>query len=488
MSQHRQIPFYRTADGKVGDVMPCYFDGRFFLYYLRYGTTTDGRQGNEYSVRETTDFVHFSEDRRTRIYGGTGEIIKHGGQYHLFKCGGQKDGITFIEHYTGDTPYAFERSEGTLFSDNRIYVPWAWRDPRIFWVEEEQCFWMLVATNRKTDSPVSRNACIGLCKSDDLLHWRYCEPLFSPLALEGTYECPDMFRIGDWYYLTYGNANHNKMTRYVKSRSPYGPWIIPEDDTIDSFLFYAGRVVTDGNHHYIAAWNADRTGADLGMKMGLRDVEQCIQEPEEDFAPLGYAGNMVIHRLGQRANGDLTCQPIPAVLAQYSRPLPMAFSPLQGGEWSVKGENITVESQGSYACAMARALPEQNLIEMDIQASGREVGIALGATESFVRQGLFLRLQLNRRRLQVMSGLREIGGFCGYCMPFAVEMEKFVQPDEQGVYHVTIMQDQDVLCLYINGEALSIRAQNARGGRLGLYAYDAKATFHNVHVKEMRET
>ena len=486
MNRHNLIPFYRPADGKVGDVMPCYFDGRFHIYYLRYGTTSDGRQDNEYSVIETTDFVHFSEDRRTQIYGGTGEIIKHGGKYHLFKCGGSMDGVTFMRHYVGDTPYAFRPEEDILPSDNSIYVPWAWRDPRIFWVEEEQCFWMLVATNRKTDSTVARNACIGLCKSEDLVHWRYCEPLFSPLALEGTYECPDMFRIGDWYYLTYGNANHNKMTHYVKGKSLYGPWIIPEDDTIDSFLFYAGRVATDGKHHYIAAWNADRTGADLGMRLGLRDVEQCIQEPEEDFAPFGYAGHMVIHQLGQRANGDLTCHPIPAVMEQYTYRLPREFEVLQGGEWSIDDRRISVASEGGYACALAGELPEHHLLEMDIQASGREVGIALGATKAFVKEGLFLRLQLNRGRLQVMSGLREIGGFSGYCMPFAVEMEKFVHPDEQGLYHMTILQDQDVLCVYINGEALSIRSQNARGGKLGLYAFNAKAVFNDICIKEMK--
>lgn len=487
MNKRNQIPFYRPADGKVGDVMPCYFDGKFHLYYLRYGTTTDGREDNEYSVRETTDFVHFSEDRRVQIYGGTGEIIKHEGKYHLFKCGGEKNGVTFMHHYTGETPYSFQLEEDILPSDDNIYVPWAWRDPRIFWVEEEGCYWMLVATNKKTENPVHRNACIGLCKSKDLHHWSYCEPLFSPLALEGTYECPDMFKIGDWYYLTYGNANHNKMTHYVKSKSMYGPWIIPKDDTIDSFLFYAGRVATDGKHHYIAAWNADRTGADLSMKMGLRDVEKCIREPEEDFAPFGYAGNMVIHQLSQRDNGDLMCRPIPAVLEQYQHQ-PVVLSVLQGGEWSETDGNISVHSKGGYACAMAGKLSEHTLIDMDIQASGHEVGIVVGATTEFIRRGLFLRLQLEYGRVQVMSGLREIGGWNGYCMPFAVEMEKFVKPDERGCYHLTVMQDHDVLCLYINGEALSMRAQNARGGQLGLYAYDADAVFSNIRIGEMCES
>ena len=219
--------------------------------------------------------------------------------------------------------------------------------------------------------------------------------------------------------------------------------------------------------------------------MGLRDVEQCIQEPEEDFSPFGYAGNMVIHQLGQRSNGDLMCSPISKVVEQYVNTLPRELEILQGGILSVDSDRISVKSRVGYACALAGDLPEQHLVEMDIQANGREVGIVLGATETFVKHGLFLRLQLNCNRLQVMSGLREIGGFTGYCMPFAIEMEKFVDPDERGMYHVVIMQDQDVICIYINGEAISVRAQNARHGKLGLYAYDADATFYNVSIKEM---
>ena len=71
-------PFYRPADGKVGDVMPCFLNGRFYMYYLRFGEYPDGAY-NEWSVRETDDFVHYSPDRRIGLRGGTGDIFPWNG-------------------------------------------------------------------------------------------------------------------------------------------------------------------------------------------------------------------------------------------------------------------------------------------------------------------------------------------------------------------------------------------------------------------------
>ena len=145
-------PFYRACDSKVGDVMPCHFNGRFYIYYLRFGVYGEEAY-NEWSVRVTSDFVHFSEDRRVGIYGGTGEIYPLDGKYHLFK----EVEPNVIGHYVGETPYAFEDTGLRIPSDDHYYVTWAWRDPKIFWVEEEQCYWMLVATNEKTQSSVDRH-------------------------------------------------------------------------------------------------------------------------------------------------------------------------------------------------------------------------------------------------------------------------------------------------------------------------------------------
>ncbi len=475
------FPFYRPADGKVGDVMPCYFNGRFYLYYLRFGER-DGKACNEWSVRETTDFVTFSEDRRVGIFGGTGEIYPLDGKYHLFK----EAEPNVIGHYIGDTPYAFTDTGLRLPPDDVRYVNWAWRDPKIFWVEEEKCYWMLVATNQKTGNPVSRHGCVGLCKSRDLYHWEYCDPIYSPLAYDGTYECPDLFQMGDWFYLVYSNANYNKMTHYVKSKSRYGPWQMPEDDTIDSFLFYAGRTASDGKNRYVAAWNPERTGMDLAMKLGVRDVDSPPLLQYEDFAPLGYGGDMVIHKLGQKSNGDLTCAPIPSVWVRFRRPVPFAFQRLQGSTWEVRANSVSVHSPEHYSCALAQKLPACYRAEMTLRVTGHEAGIVLGADASFYGRGLFLRFQPKQGRVNVLSALRD-RPYVGYCLPFAVEQEKFVSPDENGCYHVCILQNGERITLYVNGAALTLRSKNAEGGHLGFYSFDADVRVDEIKVNEIGE-
>ncbi|MBQ7604301.1 MAG: hypothetical protein IJU75_05040 [Clostridia bacterium] len=482
MAKHeKNWPFYRAGDSKVGDVMPCYFNDRFYLYYLRFSE----EKPNVWSARETTDFVHYTDDIRTNVRGGTGEILAFEGKYHIFKAEDVlPGGVTAINHYIGDTPYEFVRQTDRIPSDCHYYVPWAWRDPRVIWVEEEQCFWMLVATNQKDGAPPRRHACVGLLKSKDLKEWEYFPPLFAPQSHEGTYECPDMFMMGDWYYLVYSNANQDKMTHYVKSRSRSGPWEIPKDDTLDSFLFYAGRVAGDDRQRIIAAWNAERTGNDLGPKFGLRDVVKCDMIQKEDFAPLGYAGDMVIHQIGQFGNGDIRLMPVSQIASEFSRKKTTGFEPLYGAGWDVGNDRFSTESVSLYTCASVSDLPERCLIRFGLKADCREAGVALGTDRSFCDKGYYLRFEPRKGRMQAMTGLREGFPWIAYCLPYAVEEEVFAEPDNDGYYHVEIIRAGELATVYVNGKALSLRSANMTGDLIGIYVFDGKAEFTGFEILE----
>ena len=56
------------------------------------------------------------------------------------------------------------------------------------------------APSRAARSAVSRG-CVVLYRSDDLMNWRYFGPIYQPYHTNCP-ECPEMYRIGDNWYLS----------------------------------------------------------------------------------------------------------------------------------------------------------------------------------------------------------------------------------------------------------------------------------------------
>ena len=92
-----------------------------------------------------------------------------------------------------------------------------------------------------------------------------------------------------------------------------------------------------------------------------------------------------------------------------------------------------------------------------------------------------MHIEPKHGRVNVISGLRD-RPYVGYCLPFCVEQECFVQPDEQGAYRLLILQSGELISVYINGQALSLRAVNAKDGSLGLFAYAGSLEVSDLKV------
>lgn len=115
---------------------------------------------------------------------------------------------------------------------------------------------MLLAA--RGNGATERNGCVALCVSDDLAHWEYRRPLYALRTHQGAYECPDFFKMGDWYYLVYSSYTDGFSTYYRMSRFPKGPWLKPRVDTFDGRAFYAAKTGTDGKDRFIYGWNPTR--------------------------------------------------------------------------------------------------------------------------------------------------------------------------------------------------------------------------------------
>ena len=228
--------FYKPEHAWVGDLIPYWEDGIFYGFYLHDPRIKDKEYAEEttWHLVTTKDFVNLEYKGEAIKRGGddkpnkniyTGSVIKDkDGIYHAFYTAYNADikingkSVQSVMQATGTDPLHLETKEDFLFvADGVRYEEFDWRDPYVFWNEEEGCYYMLLAARHK-DGGQLRGGCVALCKSEDLDHWSYEEPFYAP-NMYVTMECPEVFRMGDYWYLVYSTFSDRFTTHYRISKS-----------------------------------------------------------------------------------------------------------------------------------------------------------------------------------------------------------------------------------------------------------------------------
>ncbi len=457
--------FYHPEDGRMGDIIPYYEDGVFKLFYLGMGWTNVS----------TVDQLHFYDEYRTGIYGGTGSVIKVDGIYHMYYCKFTFEPYMrqYVCHAVSEDLKTWkELPEETFQPDDVLYEMTDWRDPHVIWNEEESCWWMLLAAQRK--GLTMRKGCVGLCKSTDLHHWTIEEPLYAPRTNQSAFECPDIFRIGDWWYLTYSVYTDRFETLYRMAKSPSGPWITPIVDTFDTRCFYAAKHGTDGEKHFMYGWNPQRE-----KNLWHFNPEQY---KGKDYNTWDWGGTMIVHQLIQQPDGTLTVCPPKAVDEAFRTEENLCFTPLNG-DWHTEGAAASVSSPDAYACLLMNRVPECCKLEMDVRfdETPREFGIALQVDQDFA-MGYYLLFEPNRHRVQYKTGIRmyEDGG---KMFPYEVEQERPFEWEAGRSYHVRVFVQDSILLLYVDDRiALGTRMFDRKGRRFGLFVSDGSASFERIRL------
>ena len=457
--------FYHPEDGRMGDIIPYYEDGVFKPFFL----------GNGWSCVSTKDHLHFYDMFSTGIRGGTGSIVKVDGLYHMFYCK-----FTFEPYMRQYACHATsedfrnwtEHPEDTFMPDGVIYEMSDWRDPHVIWNEEEQCWWMILCAQAR--GRTMRKGCVGLCKSTDLKHWDYCEPLYAPTTNQSGHECPDIFKWGDWWYLTYSVYTDRFETIYRMSKSLNGPWITPKVDTFDTRCFYAAKHGTDGNEHFMYGWNPQR------------EKNMWKFNPQEykgkDYNTWDWGGTMIVHKLIQEADGTLSVTVPTAVDNAFSHSEPLRMDPLTG-DWKLTEDSASIDTPYGYSSLMFNKVPQCCKLEMDVsfEKTPREFGVALQIDADFA-MGYYLNFEPNRGRVQYKTGLRmyEDGG---KMFPYEVEQERPMEWEAGKKYKVRVFVQDSILLLYVNEKiALGTRMFDRSNFHFGLFASDGDAKFENIRL------
>src|SRR5574344_1002411 len=324
--------YYAPQVGYVGDPMP-YYDSNDKLFKILY--LQDWRDGGSTyhpihmvvtgdlsSYENWGEAIPCGELTEQDPAMGTGSMIYANNQYYAFYTGhkdnyksslGQYKEVILLATSTDSKQWTKARSFRLCAPDN--YDKNEFRDPYVF-KGQDGLYHMTVSAIKNT-LPV-----VAHFTSTDLKTWTVLDtPFFTDIYSASFYECTDVFKMGNYWYMVYSDKYDGK-THYRYSASIDGGWMFPvREGILDATSFYAGKTASDGNNRYIWGW--------------------CPTRPlKSNTATMDWGGALVAHKLVQNADGTLSCTVPEGIDSKYNQSL------------NVKQMSITegaTQSDGSYS-------------------------------------------------------------------------------------------------------------------------------------------
>lgn len=434
--------YYTPAIGTVGDPMPFYDKkaGDFKVMYLQEYTDNLPLRYHPYWAVSTADGASYES------LGEWLSIGKYDSQQDAVLGTGccyynEADGLYYI-YYTGESGKTVER-QVVMRATSPDLKTWtrdnAWslngpknnlsgfdfRDPQIFMVGNE--YHMLVAGR----NAVGNDAMFAEFKSSNMKDWTYVDKFH--MLWDRMYECPDVFQMGDWWYLVYSDSpSWERTVKYVKAKSyeELKTQFTNDGDfdarqywmKLDTRAFYAGKTASNGTDRFIWGW--------------------CPTRPDGNNANVGnpepkWSGALVCHKIAQNADGSLYLTAVPAMAAKYNKPVEV--------KEMEKGDNYTLYNR----------LGAHNHISFTVKTAGKDdkFGVSFGRGKG---NDKFVTLRFNnphwdwdkgehkfRTEYWIGNGVEDefINNTEGNFFPFA----------EDNTYNVDIYTDNSVVVVYVNG-------------------------------------
>jgi len=467
--------FYKPIDGWAADAIPFYWRGEYHLFYLKdYRDPERKGAGTPWEHLGTRDFVHYTEYPQALARGSddaqdpwvfTGCVVERDGLFHIFYTGHNPHFVEqgrpqeAIMHATSDDLMRWTKDPANpvLFAPPERYEPNDWRDPFVFWNADAQEYWMLLAA-RLRDGPSRRRGCTALASSPDLVNWSVREPFWTPHQYF-THECPDLFRMGDWWYLVYSTFSERTVTHYRMSRGLAGPWQSPPgEDVFDTRAFYAAKTISNGDRRFVCGWNPTREG-------------------ESDGGRWQWGGNLVVHEIIQAPNGALQVRVPPEIDGVFARAGVPAFEPTIG-TWRRDQNTITGSAADGYAACRLGPLPDRSRVsvELDCTMETRACGVLLHA-DAGLDAYYEVRWEPGARRI-VFDRWPRPGDEA-----FMLERQFDVAADQSVRWRIFV--EGTVVEVYADDRlALSARAYDHLAGDWGVFVYGGEATFRDCLLAE----
>ena len=447
--------YYTPAVGRVGDPMPFYDkkSGEFKVLYLQEYNNNKAYCYHPIWAVSTADGANY-QSAGELIPVGTNDFQQDAALGTGCCYYSEKDGLYYI-YYTGHNPQA-KYTEAVMRATSPDFKTWTkddlwqlsgpnygyssvdFRDPQIF-EAEDGLYHMVIATKPLTGGdPVYAEF-----TSSDLKTWQ--DAGHFPMIWDRMLECPDIFKMGDWWYLVYSEsfkASWSRKVKYMMARTydelkacfNDGPkW--PADGhegVLDSRAFYAGKTASNGTDRFIWGWCPFRSGADIH--------EKNINVGAGDGNEPNWSGALVCHKIIQHNDGTLTLGAVPAMASKYNQAVStnvMGSNGYNGG---------TLSGDGAYV--LYNRLATANHISFTVKTSNiwDKFGISfVRSTDAKKYYTIVVNPEDdNHRKLNFEQEGEEGKGFIE-----AADGYWFERPADN-TYNIDIYTDNSVLTLYIN--------------------------------------
>ena len=435
-----------TRQPYVGNPMPYYEDGVYYIYYLK-----DGGDSFNHSIYLTTtrDFITYEEQQEPVLeasrsggqdsWTGTGSVVKVEDKYYLFYTGHNSSGAMEYKEKVmvavSDNLTHFEKlADWYITPDKTLGQKNDFRDPQAYYDPETGVISLTITASQNNAARI-----VKYSVSADLQNVTYDGIIFTnPVGKFWNLECTDTFRMGDKWYVTYSAQDDTLW--YASSENRYGPYGEPK--RLEGKLFYAAKHVEDENNSYMVGW--------------ARRSESASST--QDVA--AWAGNLVVQKIVQKENGELVLAPVDSVLQQFANKR----------ELLTGQSHAFVQAGARYVYSEVFNCYESFLITGEFTYTGSgSFGLCFdynGKTDKYK----MISISPSDNKVQLLFNEGE-----------TLIAENAIDLEEGKVYSFTYVQEGSVGVFYIDGmAALTVRIYGASGKPIMLFAENNAVMFTSL--------
>ena len=442
----------------VGDCIPFFHDGTYYLYWLidsAHHHALNGLGGHQWVLSTTKDLktwinhpIVLGIDEEWEKSICTGSVVYYNNKFYAFYAtrlindGKVNEQLSYA--ISNDGIHFEKQKPNPFYTSAPGYSKRDFRDPKVF-VDSSGMFHLFVSSKKDSSFLKNYDGALVHLTSKDLKNWDVKKPVLT--GQNSVPECPDYFLWNGWYYLVYGD---NGNTFYVKSKSPYGPWQQPPFQALNEDFANVVKTAQFGtNRRIAAAWVPSR----LDDKDDNREI---------------FGGNTIFREVVQSKDGTLQTKFPLEMLPKSVKAVPLQ---LLTDPFTTKtnNENFTITSPNGVGAAHYKNVPSNCRITLQINPKSpfESYGLMLRADDKGANG---YNLLFSANDFKVSLGNTTITGVSGLDHPIKIDI---------------VMKDSIIDVCVDNRRCIVNRVIEHNGNNLWLYAKHGNIDFKSIQISEI---